>query len=149
MSFGKLYEQTFTGSMMGSGPTVFAVWGYVVAHVRPPGKVELNPRLLCAILGAPLEDVRKALDVLTSPDPESRTKEHEGRRLIREGEFAYTVPTFSRYRNGTEEERKAANAGRQAKHREKKKANGNGKWEAALPQRPVNVTGPHPEQENA
>lgn len=122
MSFGKLYEQTFTGSMMGAGPVVFSVWSYVVAHVKPPGRLEINPRLVAALIGTTAAEVQKALDVLTAPDPESRSKEQEGRRLIREGEFTYRVPTFARYRNGTEEEQRKANAARQARFREKHKA---------------------------
>ena len=123
MSFGKIFAHTFTGSMLGKGPTVFAVWAYAIANLKPPGTVELNPNLLGAILGAPVEDIEEALGVLTSPDPKSRTKEgHEGRRLIRKGEYLYFAPTFERYRNGTPEEKAAANAARQKRFRERKKA---------------------------
>lgn len=122
MSFyGKIYEQTFTGSMYGSGACVFAVWSYVIANARPPGKIELNPRMLASTIGAPLEEIRKAIDLLCAPDPESRTKEHKGCRLIREGEFLYLVPTFARYRIGTEEERKAAQNARKQRSRDSKK----------------------------
>lgn len=121
MSYGKIYEQTFTGSMMGAGPVVFAVWSYAIAHLKPPGRVELNPRLLAAVIGAPLKDVQAAIETLCSSDPESRSKIEKGRRLVKEGEFLYRAPTFERYRNGTDEERKATNAARQKRHREKKK----------------------------
>lgn len=117
--FGKIYEQTFTGSMVGAGPVVFALWSYVVAHVRPPGVVELNPKLLAPIIGTTEDEIHKALDVLTSEDPDSRTPDHGGRRLLREGQFTYQVPTFERYRNGTDDERKAANAARQKRYRDK------------------------------
>jgi hypothetical protein len=119
MSFGKIYERTFKGSMVGSGSTVYAVWSYVIAYLRPPGLVELNPKLLAAVIGASVEEIKKALEVLTSPDPESQCKEHEGRRLIKEGEFLYRSPTFEHYRNGIDSERRAANAERQKRWRDK------------------------------
>ncbi len=71
MSYGKLFASTFTGSMVGAGPDVFAVWSYVVAHVID-GQVELNHILLSAVLGATPERVAKAIDFLCQPDPRSR-----------------------------------------------------------------------------
>jgi len=126
--FGKLYEQTFTGSMVGIGPTVFAVWAYVVAHLRPPGTVELNPALLSAAIGTSVEEIEKAILVLTSPDPKSRHKQNEGRRLLQIEEYLYQSPTFEFFRNGKDTERKAQAAARQKAFRERKKS--------ALPQRP-------------
>jgi hypothetical protein len=121
--FGKIFESLFTGSMVGAGPTVFAVWSYVIAYTKPPGVVELNPRLLAVIIGCEVGEVEKAIDYLTSPDPMSRFKEHEGRRLIRCGSFAYEVPTWSTYRAiKSAEDRKAANAEAQRRYREKQRA---------------------------
>lgn len=119
-AFGKLYEQTFTGSMAGAGAVVFSVWAYVVAHLRPPGIVELNPLILAAAIGVDRAEVERAIEYLSSPDEMSRTKEHEGRRLLKEGQFLYRAPNFDRYRNGNDEQRKIAAAARQAKYRNKK-----------------------------
>lgn len=108
MSFGKIFECTFTGSMVGSGPTVFALWSYVIASTKPPGLVEINPVLVAAILGAPLQDVEAALDILQSPDARSRSKDADGRRLVKVSEFLYEVPTWRHYRESrNDEERKA------------------------------------------
>lgn len=82
--------------MVGSGPTVFAVWAYVIANAYD-SIVELNPTLLAAILGTTYEDIEKALTFLTSPDPHSRNQEHEGRRLIHRTAFAYFVPSWEKY----------------------------------------------------
>ena len=116
--YGKIYESTFTGSMVGSGAVVFAVWSYVIAHVKPPGVVELNAALLGPVLGCPVGDVEKALEVLCAPDERSRTPDHEGRRLLREGQFLYRVPTWGHYhamRN--DDERRAYNREAQRKSR--------------------------------
>lgn len=121
--FGKIFESLYTGSMVGAGPLTFAVWGYVIAYTRPPGVVELNPRLLATILGCPREDIAKAIEGLCSPDPESRSQEHEGRRLIKIGSFAYEVPTWRKYREmRNTEARKAQNAEAQARYRAKVRA---------------------------
>lgn len=119
--YGKIYESTFTGSMVGSGAVVFAVWSYVIAHVKPPGVVELNAALLGPVLGCPVGDVEKALEVLCAPDERSRTPEHEGRRLLREGQFLYRVPTWGHYhamRN--DDERRAYNREAQRRSRSKR-----------------------------
>jgi hypothetical protein len=93
----QIHETMFSGSMVGSGPCVFAVWAYVIAHTNHESRVELNPMILSAVIGAPLAELDKAIETLCGPDPRSRSKEFEGRRLIKEGEFLYHVPTFERY----------------------------------------------------
>lgn len=104
MSYGKIFESMFNGSMVGSGPVVFAVWSYVIAHAKPPGTVELNPVLLAAIIGCEVSSVETAIAHLCAPDPRSRSPEQEGRRLIQEGQFLYSVPTWPKYREMRNEE---------------------------------------------
>ena len=94
--YGKYFQSTFTGSMYGAGLDVFAVWGYVIAHVVD-GLVELNPFLLASTLGTSPEIVEKAIEKLCAPDPRSRNKDEDGRRLLREGEFAYRVVNHPKY----------------------------------------------------
>ena len=96
--YGKIYESTFTGSMVGSGTDVFAVWGYVISHTKPDNQVELNPRILSTILGATEAKIQTAIDFLCAPDPHSRSKEFKGRRLIKRAEFLYFVPQADKYR---------------------------------------------------
>lgn len=90
--YGRHYESMYNGSLVGAGSTVFAVWGYIIAHMKPPEfDVELNPKLLAFILGDTNEAVLSAIDKLCSPDPKSRTKVEEGRRLLKKGEYLYHV----------------------------------------------------------
>ena len=83
--------------MVGSGPELFAVWGYVIANTVD-SQVELNPRHVAGLLGMSPEAVQQCIERLCTPDPESRSKVADGRRLIREGEFAYFVPNHAAYR---------------------------------------------------
>lgn len=95
--YGKIYEQTFTGSMYGSGTHIFAVWSYIIAHTKPDAMVELNPVALASIMGEEVSKIEQAIECFKSPDPRSRSKEFEGRRLIQKGEFIYFVPQYHKY----------------------------------------------------
>lgn len=99
----------FTGSMVGAGSNVFAVWSYVLSHTRD-GLVEINPTLLAFYIGASEGEIIDSIRFLCNPDPKSRSKECEGRRMIPatdDGEFpegydvqtlTYRVVNFERYR---------------------------------------------------
>ena len=102
--YGKFFASTFTGSMVGSGLNVFALWGYVIANTKPDGHVEINPTIVAATLGCELKEIESALEILTAPDPKSRNKKEDGRRLIQQSAFLYFVPTFSDYRNIRDDE---------------------------------------------
>lgn len=126
MAFGKHHESMYEGSMIGAGAEVFAVWGYVISKMRPGRDgmwVELNPRLLAFTLGEPEQEIRDAIVFLCAPDPQSRTKDEDGRRLVRLGEFSYRVVNGMKYRAIRDEEtRRQQNREAQAKYREKKRA---------------------------
>lgn len=124
--FGKHFASMYERSMVGAGAMVFAVMGYVIANTRPDrrqgGQVTLNPKILSSVLGEAEDDVVRAIGYLCSPDPKSTSKEEEGRRLVKIGEFDYRVVNFERYRAiRNEEERREQNRLAQAKHREKQK----------------------------
>lgn len=121
--YGKYFASTFTGSLMGAGAVVHSVWGYVVANTVD-SQVELNPRLLAAVIGeCTAEQVEKAIEKLCSPDEASRSKEEDGRRLIREGQFAYRVVNHQKYKEiRNEDDRRAYNREKQREHRARMKA---------------------------
>ena len=87
----------YTGSMHGAGADVFCVWGYVISHAQA-GTIELNPIHLAPILGMTELAVAAAIAKLCESDPNSRSQQHDGRRLVPEGRFAYHVPTHDTYR---------------------------------------------------
>jgi hypothetical protein len=118
--FGKHFASMYEGSMYGAGLNVFAVWGYVIANARH-SRIELNAKRLADTLGGTEEAVQGAIDALASPDPQSRHKEHEGRRLVKEGEFQYYVPSWEEYRRiKSEDDRRAYNAAKQREYRLRK-----------------------------
>ena len=109
--------------MVGAGACVFALMGYVISKQQPPDfTVELNSKLLAAILGETEDEIEKAVEYLCAPDPISRSPDNEGRRLLKVGAFNYHVvngAAYNRIRNY--EERKAYNREAQAKYRSRNK----------------------------
>ncbi len=115
--YGKFFASTFTGSMFGAGPDVFAVWGYVIANTID-ATIELNPQFLAAVIGMSEDRVQKAIVLLTSPDPRSRSQHEQGRRLVHESAYQYKVVNHAQYRAlRNEEDRRAYN--REAKRKER------------------------------
>lgn len=82
--------------MVGAGINVFAVWGYIITKCRR-GWIEINPKLLAFTLGGTEEEILSALEFLQKPDPESRSKEEDGRRLVRDGQFQYRIVNWEKY----------------------------------------------------
>lgn len=110
--------------MVGAGSHVFAVMGYVIAKQVPDRQagswVELNPKLLAFILGDTEKRIQEAIDFLCEPDDRSRTDDHDGRRLLKIGQYAYQVVNGAKYRAIRDEEaRRESN--REAKRRERRK----------------------------
>lgn len=106
--YGKHFGSMYSGSMVGAGALAFAVMGYCIANAAPDRKVgsqvELNPVLLAAIFGEKQADIEKVIKMLCSPDPQSRTKEKEGRRLVQLGQFDYQLVNGAKYRAIRDEE---------------------------------------------
>lgn len=128
--YGKIFESLYEGSMVGAGAKVFAVWGYVIAHMRADGRpgehssaqVDLNPKLLAFILGETEQDIDGVIDFLCQPDPRSRTPDEEGRRLVKEGQFTYRVVNGAKYmdiRNAEERREYFRKAKREERERQK------------------------------
>src|SRR4030042_1103140 len=120
--YGKAFATMYEGSMYGAGCAVFAVWGYVIAHAVC-GRCELNPKQVADVLGGTQEEINAAISYLCRPDPDSRNKECDGRRLVREGQYQYYVPSQKYYRKiQNEAQSREYNRVAQAEHRARVKA---------------------------
>lgn len=98
--YGKHFASMYTGSMYGAGVHVFAVWGYAIGNTDKDGFVEINPVVVASALGnCTPDDVKAALDYLTSDDPNSRSDKENGARLVEEGPFLYRSVNFAEYRD--------------------------------------------------
>ena len=123
--FGQHYQRMYTGSMVGSGAIVFALMVYIIANTDAKTScIELNEKLLATILGETEKDIQNAIEFLCAPDPRSRSKTEDGRRLLRRGEFLYYVVTFKEHRNMLLRQRDNIQAAERMKHyRERNKRN--------------------------
>jgi len=117
--------------MVGAGVYVFAVWDYCITKNRS-GIVELNPKLLAFVLDGDTdgskqsaEHIEAAIEYLMRPDPDSRSRESEGRRLVKEGTFQYRMVNWASY-DGLKSlsEQREYNRRKQAEYRAKKRGNG-------------------------
>lgn len=88
------------------------------------GEVQGSIPGLARLAGVPVDACRKALDTFLSPDPDSRTKDDEGRR-IESIEGGWSLLNHAKYRAmASKDESKAAHAIRQKRYRDKCKRNG-------------------------
>ena len=96
--YGKVFASLYEGSMVGSGPVVFAVWGYCIAKADVDGTVLLNPALLAPIIGTSRVEIEAAIQFLRSPDEHSKNPAHDGRRLLHQSGHQYFVVSHEAYR---------------------------------------------------
>jgi hypothetical protein len=96
--YGKLFASCFTGSMSGAGADMFAIWAYILANSDVNGEVELNPKLIAVMIGMPVENTIAVIEKLQQSDPNSRSKDQDGKRLIKSGEFLYKIVNYQFYR---------------------------------------------------
>jgi hypothetical protein len=123
--YGKSFQSMYEGSMVGLPPEAWCIWHYCIAKNRF-GIVELNPKILGFIHGITEKDAERGISILCAPDPKSRSKAEEGRRLIREGEYQYRMVNWEVYdRIKSEDARREYNRLKQAEHRAKKRATRN------------------------
>lgn len=127
--YGRTFESMYTGSMRGSGAMMFAVWGYVLTHQqgnrdRSYFTVELNAEIVAFLIGESEEEVALTIEKCCQPDPESRSQEKEGRRLVKLGPYLYEVvngPYYDKLKR--EVDKREGDRIRQERARQKK-ANG-------------------------
>lgn len=82
--------------MRGTGAMMFAIWGYVLTHQqgnrdRSYFTVELNAEIVAFLIGESESEVALTIEKCCQPDPESRSQEKEGRRLVKLGPYLYEV----------------------------------------------------------
>ena len=106
--YAKAFSSMFDGSMYGAGSDAFAVWLYLLVKSDHFGHIDINPCKLAGEIGMAPDAVERAIEYLGAPDPRSRSKECEGRRIVKEGEFLYHVVNFEKYKEMRDAESKKA-----------------------------------------
>lgn len=97
MSFGTVDKGLLSSSLLDHGPLPVAMMFLIVAEKDKYGVTMLNPRIMSKLLKIPLSLAQEGWNILTSPDPESSNPEHDGRRLIPDGDGKWLVVSHAKY----------------------------------------------------
>jgi len=101
-------------------PDVLLVWFNLLAHA-PYGVSDRTLRTISEETGLSQQRVRKAIEILEAPDPESRTPDEQGRRIVRLDDhrtWGWRIVNWEYYRNLlSEADKRAKDAERQRRHR--------------------------------
>jgi len=126
---GKIYQTFFDSSINETDPMTRFVFVALIVLSDQFGRVDMTPLAFSRRINIPVDEVIRALSILSQPDGESRSVDHEGRRLLPldpNRSWGWIVVNKPKYRlgdpNGPDPEReRAQNRERQRRHREKAK----------------------------
>lgn len=119
MTWNPLDDSLLTSSLLAEGPDVVATWSLFICSADRYGETQLTVSFVASLLRISDDRAQKAFDVLASPDPRSRNKEHEGRRIVPLPDGGWIVVSHAKYR---EKASRMAAAERQQRYLERMKA---------------------------
>ena len=99
--YTKLFSSIVSSTVWCEDDKTFRVWIWMLASADTEGYVEGSIPALARITNYSIPDVEASIARLTAPDPYSRTKDHEGRR-IEEVPGGWRILNFPRYREQTQ-----------------------------------------------
>lgn len=79
--FAKLFSSILTSTIWGEDHATVRVWIAMLASADAEGLVEGSIPGFAHVSHVTVAEMEHALDILSKPDPYSRTKDHEGRRI--------------------------------------------------------------------
>lgn len=121
MTYTKLFGSILDSTVWHESLSVKVVWITMLAMSDRYGKVEASVPGLAYRAGVKLEECEAALEKFRSPDPYSRTKEHEGRR-IEDVDGGFVLLNHGKYREMmSKEERREYQRVKQAEYRKRRK----------------------------
>lgn len=122
--YGKLFATLYDGTLRGRAHEIL-VFTNLLACADRHGVADKHWRAIAEEVGITEDQVRKAIEALEAPDPESRTDAEEGRRLVRvDGHRAWgwQIVNYTKYRAiRNAEDRREQNRAAQAAWRERQK----------------------------
>lgn len=118
MSYNPLHDALLTSSVLSEGPDVVAIWAIILSSAGSDGVSIVTAPYCASVLRISIERASAAFKVLSSPDANSRTKAHEGRRIV-PIDSGWWLPSHLKWRA---EAKRLSNAERQRRFRAKLKA---------------------------
>jgi hypothetical protein len=95
--FAKVFETIVTSTIWCEPDYILRVWIAMLVRADSNGIVEGSLPGFASLARVSDEQMRSACDVLSAPDPNSRTQDHEGRR-IQAIEGGWVILNYEKYR---------------------------------------------------
>lgn len=120
--YGKIFRQIFASSIA-QDYHVRHMFMDMIVLADSDGVVDMTHESISGQTGLPVEQVRQLIAILEKPDPQSRTRDYQGARLVKMDEhrnWGWRVVNYCKYRAiATEEQRRETVRKRVARHRAK------------------------------
>lgn len=101
--YGKIFSQMYDGTLATRGPwQALVTFQQMIGLCDKRGVVDMTAEVLARRSTVPLEIIQIGLVALEQPDPESRSPESEGRRIVRLDEhrsWGWRIVNYGHYRN--------------------------------------------------
>lgn len=109
--YGKLFESMFDGTLTSRGPwQALVTFQQMIILADPKGYVDMTPETIARRTTIPIEIIVKGIAALEKPDPDSRTPDEDGRRIVRLSDtraWGWRIVNHGRYRQiRSQEERR-------------------------------------------
>lgn len=110
--YGKLFATMYDGTLGTRGPwEALITFQQLIILADQDGVVDMTPEAISRRTTVPLEIVAKGLAALAQPDPDSRTPDEDGRRIVKLSDsraWGWRIVNYAKYRAiRTAEERRA------------------------------------------
>lgn len=123
MAYTKLFNSIISSTIWTEDDQTRIVWVTLMAMADKNGEVQASIPGLARLASVPLEATEAAIEKFLAPDPYSRTKDDEGRR-IEEIDGGWALINHAKYRDmASKEDSKKKNAERQKRFRDRNKRN--------------------------
>jgi hypothetical protein len=96
--FTKLHSSLATSSIMALPLATRWIWSFLLSQADAQGVVEGAVPGLAIAANVSLEQCQTAIETLLAPDPYSRTKDRDGRRLI-EVDGGWQIVSYTKWRH--------------------------------------------------
>jgi hypothetical protein len=140
MGYTPLFDTVLDGTLFGRWPHT-GIWTCLLSQVDKHGRVDVNPALLAAKIGVPVAELLSCIADFMKPDPQSRTKDFEGRRLElidpENRDWGWRVLNHQRYRDKARKAASDAERVSSGENKERKSAERQGKKEDAARRDPT------------
>lgn len=106
MSYSALDSGFINSTTFRLGPMHAAVWAAILSQKDQDGIVTLTPETLARIWLMDEAVIQKIWDDLAAPDPKSKNKENEGRRMVKTPDGEWYLTGHDKYREKYKQEKR-------------------------------------------